>query len=80
MAEQFKDAVRLFPDNKSCSKYNCEKLRQLEKPICQFNATNLPSRGKNYGEDNFFGLKIKYRCASMLKFCLPLIYGQTRGL
>ena len=47
----------MFPDNASCNKYIGDNLKNLGMPICKINATNNPTRGKNYSEDQFFGLK-----------------------
>ena len=51
--DEFKDAIRLFPDHAACNNYNDEMLRNLDKPICKENAINNPSRGKSYSEDQF---------------------------
>ena len=56
-ALSFKGALRLFPDNESCNRYNKEKLRELEMPIAKMIAINTPPSAKDMKEDNFNGLR-----------------------
>ncbi|RNA10969.1 ATP-dependent DNA helicase PIF1 [Brachionus plicatilis] len=52
--EEFKDAIRLFPDNKLCSNYNNKKLKELKMPICRLTTENSTSAAKNLIEDHFY--------------------------
>ena len=54
--EQFQNALRLLPDNESCHKYNIEQIIKLKTPITKLLNVNSPMRGRNYSDDNFYGL------------------------
>ena len=54
--EEFKDALRLFPDNQSCNEYNFQKLKNICNPITRLEAVNHPKRIRNVNEENFSGL------------------------
>jgi hypothetical protein len=80
LLEQFKDAIRLFPENSSCMKYNHEKLKQLKMPICQCKSINNPSSASRYDEDNFFGLKNVVNLSINAKITLTTNLWTEKGL
>ena len=53
----YRDALRLFPDNKKCNGFNQNRLVSLKMPICKIKAICEPGWSANYDEDNFCGLK-----------------------
>lgn len=55
--EAFKDALHLFPDNRSCNLYNLHKLKQIDMPIAKLLAINNPSRARNFDSETFSGIE-----------------------
>jgi hypothetical protein len=80
LLENFKDAIRLFPENSSCMKYNHEKLKELKMPICQLKSINTPVSANRYDEDNFFGLKNVVNLAINSKITLTTNLWTEKGL
>lgn len=78
--DEFKDAIILFADNTSCSRYKNKKLKELNMPICRLIATNASSRGRNLDEENFYGLKNNINISINSKITLRKIFGPTKDL
>ncbi|RNA42465.1 hypothetical protein BpHYR1_020045 [Brachionus plicatilis] len=54
--DEFVEAIRLFPDNSTCNKYNNPKLKDLNMPICRLTAENNQWISRNLSEEHFYGL------------------------
>lgn len=54
--DQFKDAIRLFPTNLEVSKFNIQRLLQLQKPIVKIQATHSGKNARNDGSEWAMGL------------------------
>jgi hypothetical protein len=80
LLEEFKDAIRLFPDNYTCNQYNNDKLKELKMPICKIRAINKPESAKYYDEENFFGLKNVINLSINAKITLTSNLWTSKGL
>lgn len=78
--DEFVDALRLFPDNSTCNKYNHAKLKDLNMPICRLTAENNPSIARNLSEDNFYGLNNVINLAINSKVTLSPNFWASKGL
>ncbi|CAF1021187.1 unnamed protein product [Brachionus calyciflorus] len=78
--DEFVDALRLFPDDSTCYKYNHAKLKDLNMPICRFTAENNPSIARNFSEENFYGLNNVINLAINSKVTLTKNLWTSKGL
>ena len=54
--EEFKDAMRIFTENKPCDKYNIKKLNLLQSSITNCKVINSSKTGAKADDDKFRGL------------------------
>ena len=78
--EEFKDAIRLFPDRASCSKFNNDKLRQLKMPIFKSSAKNTPAYARSHDDNNYRGLENMLNLAVNSKITLTTNLWISQGL
>lgn len=78
--EEFKDAIRLFPDRASCSKYNNEKLKLLKMPIFKCHAKNTPSYARSHDDDKYRGLENVINLAVNARITLTTNIWIAKGL
>jgi ATP-dependent DNA helicase PIF1 len=78
--EEFKEAIRLFPDRASCSKFNNEKLKQLKMPIFKTSAKNTPFYARSHDDDKYRGLENMLNLAVNARITLNTNLWISQGL
>jgi len=53
--EEFKDELRIFPENQPCNAFNISEITRIKNPITALHAFNSSAKARSLEEENFCG-------------------------